>query len=277
MSGSTSRFARPKDAFEFGRNWQRYLDRYLDSERKEIAAESLRALVGEPLEGKVFVDIGAGSGLFSLCAHDLGASRVVSIDVDPEAVVAAERLRAAAGSPEQWEVFEASILDPQLPERLPRADIVYSWGVLHHTGDMFAAIRNAAGVVAPGGVFCIAIYNRVTGRLLDSRRWRSVKRFYNRSPSAIRRVLEALYFTYWLAHQIRARRNPVSAAAEYKASRGMGLLTDLVDWLGGYPYEFASVDEIVYFCRDECGLDLVRVIPTTPGGLGNNEFVFRRP
>ena len=76
---AAARVTRPDDAFEFGRNWQRYISTYLDEERLQIAAESLHGLVGD-VDGKTFLDIGAGSGLFSLCAHEAGAARVVSID-----------------------------------------------------------------------------------------------------------------------------------------------------------------------------------------------------
>src|SRR5687767_10437316 len=138
---TTDRVTAPPDAFAFGRNWQRYVESYLDPERKAIAAASLADLVGENLDGKVFVDIGAGSGLFSLCAHEAGAARVISLDVDPDSVAATAGLRRSAGEPETWEVREGSILDPKVVNELPQGDVVYSWGVLHHTGDMYAAIR----------------------------------------------------------------------------------------------------------------------------------------
>jgi SAM-dependent methyltransferase len=272
----TAVVTRPPDAFEFGRNWQRYVGEYLDEERMLIADSSLRELVGD-LRRKTFLDIGSGSGLFSLCAHEAGARTVVSLDVDPRSVAATSELRARAGSPESWSVHEGSILDPALVARLGPAEVVYSWGVLHHTGDMWTALRNAASLVVPGGLFCIAIYNRVEGRLLDSRRWWAIKRAYNHSPRLVQRLLEALYFLHWLAHQARHRQNPLAAAREYKRSRGMALMTDLVDWLGGYPFEYASVDEIVSFATRECGLEVVRVLPTSPRGNGNNQFVFRRP
>jgi SAM-dependent methyltransferase len=267
--------SRPPDAFAFGRNWQRYVENYLDPERIAIAAKSLDDLVGADLTGKVFLDIGAGSGLFSLCAHRAGAAWVVSLDVDPDSVDSCRELRRRSGDPENWDVLEASILDPNLPAAVPQGDVVYSWGVLHHTGDMYAALRMATGLVKPGGLFAIAIYNRATGRWLDSERWQRIKRRYNHSPRAAQRLMEWTFFTYWCARQLYARQNPVRVAREYKRSRGMALMTDLVDWLGGYPYEFATADKIVAFCRDECGLEVVKVMPIDPRGTGNNQFVFR--
>ena len=169
-----------------------------------------------------------------------------------------------------------SILDAELVDELSPADVVYSWGVLHHTGSMYEAIANAARLVAPGGTFCIAIYNRAADRFMDSERWLRIKRAYNHSPRALQRAMLAAYASYWALGRLRNRQNPVRAAREYKASRGMALKPDLVDWLGGYPYEFASADEIVAFCEQHCDLSLSRLIPVTDDGTGNNQFVFNR-
>lgn len=269
------RVTRPPDAFAFGRNWQRYVENYLDPERIAIAAKSLEDLIGEDLRGKVFLDIGAGSGLFSLCAFRAGAERIVSLDVDPESVASCRELRRRSGDPENWDVLEASVLDPDLPSIVPQGDIVYSWGVLHHTGDMYSALRIAARTVKPSGLFCIAIYNRAVDRFLDSKRWQRIKRRYNHSPRVVQLVMEWIFFGYWAARQIYARQNPIRIAREYKTSRGMALMTDLVDWLGGYPYEFATAEEIVSFCRAECGMEVVKVLAVGPRGTGNNQFVFR--
>lgn len=267
--------APPPDAFRFGRNWQRYVEGHLDDDRERIAAESLRDLVGD-LKDKTFLDIGCGSGLFSLCAHRAGAARVVSLDVDADAVESTRRLHARAGRPGNWTILHRSILDPTLPEDVPVADVVYSWGVLHHTGDMYAAIRNAAALVAPSGMLAIAIYNRETSRWLDSERWLRIKRAYNHTSRAGQLAMEGLYGVYWLGGRLRSRENPIRVAREYRKSRGMALRTDLIDWLGGYPYEFASIPEIVDFCEASCGLRRRKVIPEPTDGAGNNQFVFER-
>ena len=275
MSSPAVPVAPPPDAFRFGRNWQHYVANYLDPERERIAAESLEQLVGE-LRGRTFLDIGCGSGLFSLCAHRAGAGTVISIDVDGEAVAATRALHARAGSPANWAVLQRSILDPELLEELPRADVVYSWGVLHHTGDMYTAIRNASALVKPGGCFAIAIYNRVTGRWLSSRRWWQIKRAYNHSSRRRQTLMEWVFASYWLLGRLRNRQNPIRIAHEYRQARGMALWTDLVDWLGGYPYEFATVSEIDRFCSETCGLVCATVLPEPNSGNGNNQFVFRR-
>ena len=268
----------PPDAFKFGQNWQRYLSDELDSDRERIAAESVAALLETELEGKTFLDIGCGSGLFSLAALRAGAAEVVSVDVDPDSVAATRTLRERAGAPGHWRVIHGSILDADVVAALPRAEVVYSWGVLHHTGDMDRAVRNAASLVAGGGIFCIAIYNRVTGRFLDSGRWLRIKRRYNHSSRPVQVAMEALYTAYWYgAEAVRRRRLPRAAAREYRERRGMAVRTDLVDWLGGYPYEYATADEMARFCESECGLVTRKVNDLGPRDLGCNELVFDRP
>ena len=201
----------PPDAFHFGRNWQRYLDSYLDPERERTAATSLRDLVGE-VRDKSFLDIGSGSGLFSLSAYRQGAKRVTSFDVDPDSVAATRTLHERSGSPANWKVLQGSVLDHDFVAGQEPADVVYSWGVLHHTGDMYTAIANAAGLTKVGGVFVIAIYNRVTGRFMNSERWLRVKRAYNRAPRVAQRGMEVGYATYWAAARVLERRNPFRIA-----------------------------------------------------------------
>ena len=275
MNAQTQAVAPPSDAFRFGRNWQRYLADYSNPERERVAAESLHGLLEMDLRGKTFLDIGCGSGLFSLCAHKAGARQVVSLDVDPDSVAATASLREREGAPEDWRVLHGSILDDAFVASLEQADVVYSWGVLHHTGDMNKAIANAAGLVADGGTFAIAIYNRVTGRFLDSERWLRIKRAYNHSPRAVQAAMEWAYTLYFGLDELRSRKNPFRTAREYKSNRGMALRTDLIDWLGGYPYEFATVDELVRLC-EPMGLRPRKVVELSTMDTGNHELVFTK-
>jgi len=147
--------------FSFGENWRVFLER-LDDERIKIAEASLvEFLKLQDLRGKDFLDIGCGSGLFSLAAHNLGAKRVVSFDLDPLCVDCCNQLRSRANSSDNWEVYQGSILDETFLARLGTFDIVYSWGVLHHTGRMWDAIDNAAALVSPGGYYYIALSNKI--------------------------------------------------------------------------------------------------------------------
>ncbi|MFC7649809.1 50S ribosomal protein L11 methyltransferase [Streptosporangium lutulentum] len=61
------------DRFAFGRNWKAFAH-LVDETRVATAVDSLCAALGiEDLTGRTFLDVGCGSGLFSLAAHRLGA------------------------------------------------------------------------------------------------------------------------------------------------------------------------------------------------------------
>jgi 2-polyprenyl-3-methyl-5-hydroxy-6-metoxy-1,4-benzoquinol methylase len=272
------RVSAPDDAFGFGRNWQEYVAEHLTPEREQIARDSLVNLVGDDIAGKSFLDIGSGSGLFSLAAHSLGAASIVSIDVDPDSVASTRHLRERAGSPDSWTVRPGSILDDELVAELEPAQIVYSWGVLHHTGDMWKAIRNAGKLVAPGGRFVIAIYNDAHAkRFLDSHRWVKIKRFYNGSSKPVKSAMEVGYRAWFWANELRKRKNPIAWEREYRRQRGMAFKTDVIDWLGGYPYEFSSAERLVEFCEGELGFRTVKVNRVSDTNLANHELVFERP
>lgn len=256
--------------FEFGKNWTSYLNS-MNEERIAIAERSIRDMleIGD-LGGKTVLDIGSGSGLFSLAARRLDAS-VVSFDFDPLSVACTRELRRRYFPEDgRWRVEEGSVLDGSFVESLGEFDIVYSWGVLHHTGNLWKALENAASRVTPGGLLFIALYNDA-GRA--SRFWKRVKKTYC-SGRAGRWLVTAVFVPYFffgaLRSSLRAGRNVFKA---YKANRGMSLVHDWFDWLGGYPFEVSSATEVFRFCRDH-GFTLQN-LKTTNGG-GNNEFVFQR-
>jgi SAM-dependent methyltransferase len=273
--------------FAFGENWSRFL-RTVTEDRIAAAMQSLRNVLGDDLRGKRFLDIGCGSGLFSLAAYRLGAE-VVSFDYDADSVACAEELRRREGAPPvQWRVERGSVLDADYLEQLSTFDVVYSWGVLHHTGEMWKAIELASARTVPGGFFWIAIYN---DQGVWSRIWRLVKRCYVGLPAWLRPAYILLVGGAWAAQ--RAVRRSVRHVAELflgrrerpreqssqslgasQRSRGMHLWYDLIDWIGGYPFEVAQPEEVFRFVRDR-GFQLVE-LTTCGGGLGCNEFVFRR-
>lgn len=261
-------------AFEFGRNWQRFLELFSE-QRVQTAVDSIRDFTGVPdLKGKSFVDVGCGSGLFSYAAHRLGAERLVSFDVDEFSVRCCRHLHEHAGTPASWTVRPGSILDEQFVADLGTFDMVYSWGVLHHTGRMWDAIRNAGGMVNPGGYFYITIYNARRG-VRGSGTWLRIKRVYNRMPPAGRKLMESVYVTnYFLSRLIRFR-NPMKRIRDYQQKRGMNWRTDVTDWVGGYPYECATVQEIFDFVRQTFPDFLLEGLKSTRG-LGTNWFLFRR-
>jgi SAM-dependent methyltransferase len=265
------------ERFAFGRNWRRFAV-HVDEQRISTAEQSLRTMLDlDELHGRSFLDVGCGSGLFSLAATRLGASRIHSFDYDPESVAATEALRSLAEAGGDWTVEKGDVTDPSYCEQLGTFDVVYAWGVLHHTGAMWASLENVLGRVADDGFLFLSIYND-QGR--TSRRWLAVKRLYNQLPAWSQvpyAVAVMLPFELRSLLGATVRRKPLSYVRGWTQARerGMSRWHDLLDWVGGYPFEVARPEEIFAFCRTR-GFDLLK-LKTCGGGLGCNEYVFRRP
>ena len=267
-----------QDRFAFGKNWQSFLST-LDEQRIEEAVSSLRATLRvQSLTGKRFLDIGCGSGLFSLAAQKLGAE-VISIDYDEDSVACTEELRRHFGADCQaWEIRQGSVLDRELMQGLGHADVVYSWGVLHHTGAMDQAIQMAAERTKPTGVFCLAIYNDQGGA---SRRWHRVKQIYHRLPIMVQPLWVMLIAGYYelkfsCARAIRFQ-NPLPFKDWHakRYDRGMSPWHDWVDWIGGLPFEVGKPERIIMPLREK-GF-ILENLKTVGSGWGCNEYVFSLP
>lgn len=265
----------PGSRFAFGRNWQKF-NESADQRCIDAAVASIKAFMRvDDLRGRSFLDVGCGSGLFSYAAHLLGASRILSFDIDPASVRCCDDWRRRAGRPSSWSCIEGSILNDGFVSELGRFDVVYAWGSLHHTGHMWRALCNSVGLVRPGGYLYLSIYNHKQGPR-GSDAWLKVKRFYNTQSQAGKRVLEALYLGYTYQSKLVRGKNPWRIAREFHVKRGMDWHTDLVDWLGGYPYEFASPEQVFRFVdglRPGTLLDNI----TETDGLGTNSFLFKTP
>ncbi len=258
-------------SFSFGKNWEAFVAQHYSERRLEIARRRLLDFLRLPsLAGKSFLDIGCGSGIHSLAAFTAGASRLSGFDLDPASVSTARKLREMKGSPEHWKITQGSILDENFLSGIEPADIVYSWGVLHHTGKMWQAVRNASRFLLPGSLFYIALY-QTTPR---SPYWIDVKKRYNAASGFRKRWMEYHYVArHVVLPELIRFRNPMRQISGYEVNRGMDFMTDIRDWLGGYPYEDASVPETLRFGVEELGLQLINIDiqPTLV------EYLFRKP
>lgn len=250
------------ERFSFGENWRQFLST-LSDDQMTAALNDLRTMLGvDDLSGKSFLDIGSGSGLSSLSARRLGA-RVHSFDYDPDSVGCTRELqRRYYPDDPSWIIEQASVLDVDYLNGLGQFDVVYSWGVLHHTGAMWQAIDNAARRVAAEGTLHIAIY--ITQ--WSSSYWLVIKKFFNRSPKPVQQLMAYALAALRIMQMLMRGRNPITTIRNYRSNRGMSWFRDIVDWVGGYPYEHASREEIEAYLGKQ-GFVLLR----TKG----MEYVFR--
>lgn len=265
------------ERFQFGENWKHFLNS-LNEARIVEAEKSLKEMLQvENLISKSFLDVGSGSGIFSLAAKRLGA-RVHSFDYDPESVACTMELKRRFFSEDSdWTIEEGSVLDPNYLNSLGKFDIVYSWGVLHHTGQMWQALENVAEPVSRDGKLFIAIYDDGGWRTTC---WKGIKKTYNRSP----RLLKTPFiFLILVPGQIKAllqsiltrRLNEyIRSWTQYSKNRGMSRWHDAVDWIGGYPYEVATEGQLIDFFKAR-GFEVLQV-KRPDYKLGCNELVFER-
>lgn len=266
MSSQVQNEINDGNRFEFGKNWVSYL-KGIDDEKINLAEQSLINLLKiQDLQGKDFLDIGCGSGLFSLVARKLGAN-VHSFDYDPQAVECAKELKSRYfNNDDKWVIEEGSVLDDSYVRKLGNFNVVYSWGVLHHTGDMYKAFENIVDTVKKESQLYIAIYN---DQGFYSKYWNYVKCFYNKGTIFKLLIIiihtPYLFFARYIFHFLTGCQS---------IERGMSLWHDMIDWLGGYPFEVAKPESIFKFFRDN-GFFLEE-LKTCGGRMGCNEYVFRR-
>lgn len=257
--------------FAFGENWRSFATTIDGSAVARSDAGLARIFSPGELQGKTVIDIGCGSGLPALSILRAGATHVTCVDIDPNSVAATAATLSRHADTLSWSAEVASVFDIS-----GQYDVVYSWGVLHHTGDMWRAIDKAASLVRPGGTLCIAIYAKT--KLCAF--WTVEKRIYSKAPklgqAAIRVTYKAAKMFYGALKAIRGGRLPPRP----EPTRGMDREHDLHDWLGGYPYESARPEEVRAFLTAR-GFTAVREnVADSPLGLGSSgcdEYVFAKP
>jgi len=256
--------------FSFGENWNKFIEKHYNEDLIAINKNHiLNFLQINSLKGKIFLDIGCGSGLSSIGALEAGANKVISFDIDPLSVETTNKIKELKGNPKNWIVLNGSILDHTFISTIDHADIIYSWGVLHHTGNMWKAIENAASLMNPEGLLYLALYTKTS----KSEYWIKVKKKYNESTYVGKKIMEYIHvLRYLILPYLIKFKNPWKYMREYNQNRGMDYMTDIKDWLGGYPYEDAKIEEVFRFCRDKLKLELINIAT----GEANTEYLFKK-
>jgi SAM-dependent methyltransferase len=265
--------------FRFGENWRAFAEK-IDEAAISEAANALQRLAGGGIAGKRFLDIGCGSGVHALAALRLGASEVLGVDLDPDSVAASQAVLSRYAPEGSWRIEGKSVFDIK-PEQMGCFDVVYSWGVLHHTGNMVLATKMAAELVAPDGLFIFALYRKTWLCPL----WKWEKRWYAHASPRWQKTVQCLYAGLFRLGLWACGRGFRSYVANYKTNRGMDFYHDVHDWLGGWPYESISAAEVGRFMQ-ELGFEHVRSFVATGQhlwgrqvglfGSGCDEYVYRR-
>jgi len=260
--------------FEFGRNWESFAE-LLDEERVASAEARLAKLLGmRDLQGRRFLDIGCGSGLHALAALRLGAKEVVAIDLDPRSASTARAVLERFWAGANWSVHNVSVFDLEM-RPFGEFDIVYSWGVLHHTGEMERALRLASAQTAAGGLLAVALY----GKTRYCGLWTRIKRWYVNATPAQKSRAERLYVRLFGLYLLLRGKRLAAHIASYNRKRGMDFHHDVRDWIGGYPYESITQRELLDLLAP-LGFELEAQNVRKRSGLfgsGNDEYRLRRP
>ena len=260
--------------FAFGKNWASYSALIAEAQIEASKTALTKLIPAEEFKGKSFLDIGCGSGLHALAAADLGVNRIMAADIDPDSVATCRAVLSHNNIAAPWRAEVMSVFDLDA-ERQGTFDIVYSWGVLHHTGNMWEAVAKAASMVSPNGLLAIALYRKTYTDLF----WKWEKRLYARAPKVIQSIIFAAYTAIFRLAMFARRANYREFLSNYKSLRGMDHRHDVHDWLGGYPYETALAPEVDAKLV-ALGFKAERVFarPISHGILGSgcDEYVYRR-
>ncbi|NQV31561.1 MAG: class I SAM-dependent methyltransferase [Phycisphaeraceae bacterium] len=246
-------------SFSFGENWKDYLTTVSEEDITCSKRDIQEWLGTDFVAEKEIIDIGSGSGIHSLSFYMLGAKTLDSFDYDEHSVEATKTLWTQSKSPKHWRVSHGSILDDDYVMSLKKYDLVYSWGVLHHTGSMWKALENAFGRVKPGGKIWISLYTKGPHYAEDL----ALKRKYNMASSCGKQWMVKIRIIRKMFSRLFRFKNPL--AWNKNRGRGMNVYHDIVDWLGGLPYEVASPDEVLAFGRKQ-GFVLEKIKVKREGG-----------
>ena len=256
--------------FKFGENWKNFSN-LIDNNRLKEAVTSLKKLTNKKsLNNLSFLDIGCGSGLSSLAAIQLNCKKIYAIDQDEQSIKTTKKVLQKS----RFKKVKVEKKDLFTLNEKEKFDIVYSWGVLHHTGNMLEAIKKSTKMVSKNGILILALYKKT--KLCNL--WKIEKYIYKSSPKVIQNFIKNLFIFLFKLAMILKRKNFSNYINDYKTKRGMDFYHDVHDWLGGYPYESISFEEISKI-MDKFGYKMIRSFQVKKQigffGTGCDEYVFK--
>ncbi len=195
-------------------------------------------------KGKLVLDAGCGHGMYVRQLGEAGA-RIVGLDVSETVLDVYARLR------HQPSVYglQANVLHPGLAPR--QFDVVFSNGVIHHTGDTRMAFRRMAELVRLGGYLGVWVYP------FRSRLWEAMQAIVRAVTTRVPARL--LYYLCYL---------PVPLLSVFPAYSGTSLKTASWRQCAQVVFDFYAPrhqthhhpEEIAGWFREE-GFDNIRVMP----------------
>lgn len=249
----------------FGSNWIQYIN-LIDENKIDIMVEDLKKWINFDLSNMSFLDIGCGSGLSSLAFEKLGINDITCFDADEDSVESAKIVNSKF-SKKKWNIFKASVLDKKLIDNIEKKDFVYSWGVLHHTGEMWKAMANASSLVKKNGYFLIAIYTKGP----NYQNHLNYKIRFKNGGFLTKKYMIYLNILGQMKSRLMLKKNPFKWNRTKR--RGMNVYHDILDWLVGLPYEVASPSEVENFCKK---LSFKLIKSDITGEAACSQYLFRK-
>ena len=269
--------------FSFGSNWNEFIDNSITNksfDRKlKYCINHLSNTFSKSIDKKIFIDIGCGSGLFSLAAIKLNASKVLSFDFDLNSVNTTNKLLSLKGVDKEKanslqhdirnEIILSNYLNAEQSKKIQK--FIYCAGVVHHTGNVYLSMDNVSKLANnKNDEIFISIYNKIP--VLTFLWWLEKKIYIN--VGIWRRLALFIWLFAWSSYWILKLQNPIKNIQRYGDNdRGMSFLTDAKDWLGGYPYEPLYKEDVIAFFKKR-NFELINF--NRGGNWGLNDYLFKK-
>ncbi len=226
------------------------------------ALKHIQELFPEGVKCKRVLDGGSGSGMISVAFAVMGAD-VTGVDVTPKCVENGCKNADLFGV--QCRFLKRNLLSLDLCGET--FDIIYNWGVLHHTQDARKSFTNLAKHLKPGGEMIVAVYLKT----VLSGFWNFLRIFYQESPQ----VFKTLFLnTGSIFLNGVDYFNNLFFNKERYMMRGTNNKEILNDWFG-VPYRtFHTYEEVFEWFREN-GLEYQLVNSATGRFKSTSNFVVR--